>query len=168
MKTKKLWAVLTSLALVVSLLLPGLAFAIGGTDDQKMAEVQQKVSDSVYNKEVGKGKGQAANGQKEQLKENNQQQGKNRERNQINNQVRKKMPDIANHWAKKNIERLNLEGVVRGYANGTFQPNKPVTMAEVITMVVKHWGMRMKPRPKWMPHCRITIWQPSPSGRWDM
>ena len=43
--------------------------------------------------------------------------------------------DITNHWAKGSIEKLAREGIVNGYADGTFKPDKAVTRAEVATML---------------------------------
>ncbi len=45
--------------------------------------------------------------------------------------------DTANSWAKKNIEQMVEFGVLSGYQDGSFKPNKTVTRAEFVTMVVK-------------------------------
>lgn len=44
--------------------------------------------------------------------------------------------DILNHWAKVSIDEAVTKGYVSGYPDGTFQPNKEVTRAEFIKMVV--------------------------------
>lgn len=45
--------------------------------------------------------------------------------------------DIKNHWAKKYIEKLVINGAVSGYPDGTFRPDNNITRAEFITMLVK-------------------------------
>ncbi len=41
------------------------------------------------------------------------------------------------HWAKEAIDRAVTLGIVKGYADGTFKPQKPVTRAEFVTMLVR-------------------------------
>ncbi|MFD1884456.1 S-layer homology domain-containing protein [Paenibacillus wenxiniae] len=43
--------------------------------------------------------------------------------------------DIQSSWAASNIKRAVALGMVKGYADGTFLPNKPVTRAEFIVML---------------------------------
>ena len=45
--------------------------------------------------------------------------------------------DVNNHWGAKVIEKLSAIGLVGGYEDGTFQPNKPVTMAETIALLMR-------------------------------
>ncbi|HBQ87136.1 MAG TPA: hypothetical protein DER33_09510 [Syntrophomonas sp.] len=40
------------------------------------------------------------------------------------------------HWAMRHIVKMNLRGVVAGYTNGTFQPDKQVTQLEAVLMAV--------------------------------
>ncbi len=51
----------------------------------------------------------------------------------INNEFK----DTINHWAKSKIDKLINLGVVNGYPDGTFKPDKPVTRAEFASMLVK-------------------------------
>lgn len=44
------------------------------------------------------------------------------------------LPDIGGSWAKPHIETLVAMGVVRGYPDGTFRPDLPVTRAEFAKM----------------------------------
>jgi len=47
-----------------------------------------------------------------------------------------KFKDVPkNHWARAEIEQLATAGLLRGYPNRTFQPNKKVTRREFETMV---------------------------------
>lgn len=46
--------------------------------------------------------------------------------------------DISSgHWAKSAIEQAVERGIVTGYTNGTFQPDKRVTRAEFVTMIAR-------------------------------
>lgn len=45
-------------------------------------------------------------------------------------------PDIANHYAENHIKKLRDYGVVNGYEDGTFKPDKTVTRAEFSAMAV--------------------------------
>ena len=43
--------------------------------------------------------------------------------------------DISNHWAKSYIERVEKNGLVSGYADGTFKPDNNVTVLETLIMM---------------------------------
>lgn len=43
--------------------------------------------------------------------------------------------DIQNHWAKEDIEHLEKLGIVKGDENGNFNPDKPITRAEVAALL---------------------------------
>lgn len=45
--------------------------------------------------------------------------------------------DISDHWAKDGIVKLMKAGIVSGYPDGTFQPNKAVTRAEFTVILVR-------------------------------
>ena len=50
-------------------------------------------------------------------------------------------PDVnTDHWAAKQIELLNEQGVVVGYPDGTFKPDENVTRAEFASMAIKALG----------------------------
>lgn len=40
--------------------------------------------------------------------------------------------DITNHWAASFIQKWSDKGIVKGYNDGTFRPNHPITRAELI------------------------------------
>ncbi|WEK54726.1 MAG: S-layer homology domain-containing protein [Candidatus Cohnella colombiensis] len=48
--------------------------------------------------------------------------------------------DVQKHWAKTSIERWISEGVVQGGSDGKFNPNKPITRAELIRILNKIFG----------------------------
>lgn len=64
-----------------------------------------------------------------------------------NQQVNKKaavqigLKDVGSHWAKQNVQMLNIQGVIKGYSDGTFQPERKVTQAEAIVMAVRMMGL---------------------------
>lgn len=43
--------------------------------------------------------------------------------------------DITGHWAEKEIRRCILRGIIKGYPDGTFAPDHPITRAEVAVVV---------------------------------
>ena len=43
--------------------------------------------------------------------------------------------DYTQHWAKEAIEKWNAYEVVKGYENGDFRPNNPITRAELATIL---------------------------------
>jgi len=44
--------------------------------------------------------------------------------------------DTANHWANRNIQVASYYGLLKGYPNGYFFPNKDVTRIEALTIVL--------------------------------
>ncbi|OJU09015.1 MAG: hypothetical protein BGN88_07130 [Clostridiales bacterium 43-6] len=45
--------------------------------------------------------------------------------------------DVANHWAKNDVEKMQKAGIVNGYGDGSFNPDQSVTRAEFATMLMK-------------------------------
>lgn len=45
--------------------------------------------------------------------------------------------DVKAHWSENFVESMASKGIVSGYANGAFNPEKSVTRAEFVTMLVK-------------------------------
>ncbi|HAS91336.1 MAG TPA: hypothetical protein DCS12_03525, partial [Clostridiales bacterium] len=43
--------------------------------------------------------------------------------------------DISNHWARSYIERVEKNGLVSGYEDGTFKPDNNVTVLESLVMM---------------------------------
>jgi subtilisin family serine protease len=43
--------------------------------------------------------------------------------------------DIVGHWAQNAIRRLMLGGLVRGYPDGTFRPDEPVTRSQFLVLL---------------------------------
>ncbi|WP_433947037.1 S-layer homology domain-containing protein [Paenibacillus sp. SN-8-1] len=59
-----------------------------------------------------------------------------------------KFTDIANHWARADIERAVKNGYVGGYSDGTFKPNASITRAEFITLFVRATKLQPQTTPK--------------------
>ncbi|MGQ9711349.1 MAG: S-layer homology domain-containing protein [Desulfotomaculales bacterium] len=53
--------------------------------------------------------------------------------------------DIAGHWAEDFVKALGERGVVRGYPDGTFRPEKAMTRAEFVVLAVRALGWRVDP-----------------------
>ena len=47
----------------------------------------------------------------------------------------KPVDDISGHWAEREIRRCIQRGIIKGYPDGSFQPDKPVTRAELTVVV---------------------------------
>ncbi|MDY3071379.1 MAG: S-layer homology domain-containing protein [Eubacteriales bacterium] len=47
--------------------------------------------------------------------------------------------DITNHWARTEILEMADAGVINGYADGTFRPDRPITRAEFVALVVRRY-----------------------------
>ena len=49
--------------------------------------------------------------------------------------------DIAGHWAEEVIVPMAEKGLVRGYPDGAFRPDNPITRAEFATVLVKAFNL---------------------------
>jgi hypothetical protein len=49
--------------------------------------------------------------------------------------------DITSHWAKDAIQSLTAAGIIGGYADGTFRPDKLLTRAELVTLLNRLIGL---------------------------
>ena len=48
----------------------------------------------------------------------------------------KKYPlDIAGHWAEDVIKKYIDRGIVKGYPNGNIEPDRNITLAELLTIL---------------------------------
>ncbi|MEW5762939.1 MAG: S-layer homology domain-containing protein [Bacillota bacterium] len=68
--------------------------------------------------------------------------------------------DIGGHWAEEVIRALGARGVLQGYPDGTFRPERPVTRAEFVVLVVRALGWRVDPsgRPAFGDAGAIPAW----------
>lgn len=49
-------------------------------------------------------------------------------------------PDVEGHWARGAIERWSDSGILKGYSDGSFGPNDPVTRAQLSEVLYRIWG----------------------------
>ncbi|MGG2108038.1 InlB B-repeat-containing protein [Lysinibacillus pakistanensis] len=45
--------------------------------------------------------------------------------------------DIDNHWAREMIEALATQGIIKGYKDGTFRPNEPISRQHVMALFTR-------------------------------
>ena len=51
--------------------------------------------------------------------------------------------DIENHWAKESIEAEIKNGVIDGYKDNTFKPEKEITIVEYLKMIIKSFCLQI-------------------------
>lgn len=47
----------------------------------------------------------------------------------------KEFRDMKSHWSKKSVERMQNYGILNGYADGSFQPDRALTQAELAVII---------------------------------
>ena len=52
--------------------------------------------------------------------------------------------DTANHWAKNDIEKAFEQGLLKGYSDGTFKPNKELTRVQAVSILVRALNLENK------------------------
>src|SRR5690606_11791070 len=52
--------------------------------------------------------------------------------------------DIASHWARDSIAKAVAKGWVKGYPDGAFRPDEPITRAEMAVMIGNAEGLRTR------------------------
>jgi len=48
-----------------------------------------------------------------------------------------KFTDVKGHWAESAIQRMSVVELFKGYGDGTFRPDDPVTQAEAVALVMR-------------------------------
>ena len=71
--------------------------------------------------------------------------------------------DIANHWARQNINDAAMTKWINGYPDGTFLPDKAITRAEAVTLVNN--VLQRKPDADHMLDSMIK-WPDNPESAW--
>lgn len=71
--------------------------------------------------------------------------------------------DIANHWARENINDAAMTQWIHGYPDGTFLPDQAITRAEAVTLVNN--VLQRKPHADHMLDTMIK-WPDNPEGAW--
>lgn len=49
--------------------------------------------------------------------------------------------DVDGDWAREDIDKASNQGFIKGYKDGTFQPNKPVSRLETIVILIRVAGL---------------------------
>lgn len=63
-------------------------------------------------------------------------------------EAKSKFKDVPNDfWAKSEIEFLSSKGIIKGFPNGTFQPNQPVKRVQAAIMITRALGLNTSHRP---------------------
>ncbi|OMF36187.1 Ig-like domain-containing protein [Paenibacillus peoriae] len=70
----------------------------------------------------------------------------------------KKFKDLENHWARKDVEMLANKLIVKGVQPDIFEPNRAVTRAEFVSMLVRGLGMQEKPLTKSFTDMKENAW----------
>lgn len=55
---------------------------------------------------------------------------------------RRSFPDVAGHWAQDQIEQLATKRIVSGLDADTFQPDRAISRAEFVTLLVRSLGLK--------------------------
>jgi hypothetical protein len=67
-------------------------------------------------------------------------------------------PDVQGHWAQRFIEPLAAQDIIRGFPDGTFRPEVPVTRAEFAALIQKAFGQNLTPGSVRFVDVPITHW----------
>lgn len=61
--------------------------------------------------------------------------------------------DLASHWAEEYIATVGAHKVITGYPDGTFQPNRSISRAEILTMITRaiKLGEKAETADTWLP-----------------
>jgi len=70
--------------------------------------------------------------------------------------------DIAGHWAEREIARAAAMGIVKGYPDGKFRPDRPVSRAEFVVMLINAFSPGLpepsRNAPDFSDRRRIGLW----------
>ena len=98
---------------------------------------------SGSSKPVSSGSSSSSNTEKDDNTDENEQQPVDTEETETlpetpKTQIPEKLfPDVENHWAREAIGKMVSLGVINGNTNGLFQPDNPVTRAQLSVMAAK-------------------------------
>lgn len=65
--------------------------------------------------------------------------------------------DTSGHWAEKEITNLSLNGIISGYSDNSFKPNKNMTRAELVTIINRLLGNQVQ-NTKYVPDINAKDW----------
>ncbi|HHU18406.1 MAG: S-layer homology domain-containing protein [Anaerovoracaceae bacterium] len=61
----------------------------------------------------------------------------------------KKFSDMKNHWCKQTAEKMNYWGIIVGYSDGTFKPERVLTQAELAVIIDRLLDLRKNNDDDW-------------------
>lgn len=67
-------------------------------------------------------------------------------------------PDVQGHWAQTFIEALAAQDIIRGFPDGTFRPDAPVTRAQYAALIRKAFARNTVRNPIQFVDVPITYW----------
>ncbi|MEC0238103.1 Ig-like domain-containing protein [Paenibacillus kribbensis] len=70
----------------------------------------------------------------------------------------KKFKDLENHWAQKDVEMLANKLIVKGVQPDIFEPNRAITRAEFVALLVRGLGMQEKPLTEHFTDVKENAW----------
>lgn len=65
--------------------------------------------------------------------------------------------DTKEHWAEKEITKLSLNGIISGYSDNSFKPDKNMTRAELVTVINRLLGNSVQ-NTKYVPDINARDW----------
>ncbi|MHB9095004.1 MAG: S-layer homology domain-containing protein, partial [Eubacteriales bacterium] len=68
------------------------------------------------------------------------------------------LTDIGGNWAKVQIDKMVSDGVIKGYPDGTFRPNKQVSRAEFTAIINQAFGKFKKDAAASFSDVQVTDW----------
>lgn len=104
---------------------------------QNRLSPQNKKADQQLAKEIKKAEKRQEQVSKKKASQSLKLSQKVKERVNQKPEVKKSFTDIQQHWARQYIDRMVAAGVLSGYPDGTFQPDKPITQAEIIALIIR-------------------------------
>lgn len=72
--------------------------------------------------------------------------------------------DVSGHWAEQEIRRATALGWIKGYADGSFHPDAPITRAEAMTIINRVLERLPETEHDLLPGMRN--WTDNPAGSW--
>lgn len=86
--------------------------------------------------------------------------------------------DVENHWASDDIETVQQKGIMKGYEDKKFQPNKPVTKNEAIAVIMRVVNHQQAPEdkakelkdlfPSWMGLAPVQAYDAGILEKWEL
>ena len=66
--------------------------------------------------------------------------------------------DMVEHWSRKYVQRLQRMDIIRGYEDGSFRPDQPITRAETAVLLTKVFNMPLQQGSSFTDHALLQDW----------